>query len=104
VAHAATRSSASAHLRGTLWLDRRASRLIDLEYQYADVGRIVASRAGGRFHFAPLTGGGCVITAWRIAMPVLALSSMPRTVQRTGGLLMDAPPCGVLVIWTRRTP
>src|SRR6185437_14284129 len=62
-------------IAGTLWIDRASAELRSLEYHYVDLPdmpREALERVGGDIEFARMRGGGWVISAWDIRMPLLA--------------------------------
>lgn len=59
---------------GTFWLDSRTSQLVELTFRYTGLERdIDTSELGGRIEYASIDGGGWIVDAWAIRMPVVGL-------------------------------
>jgi len=97
-------------IAGTLWVDRASAELRSLEYRYVglrDMPRDAVDRIGGEIEFARMRGGGWVISAWDIRMPLLASEvnlghreTRLRGVRVSGGLLSLARD-GRDTVWSR---
>ena len=97
-------------IAGTLWIDRASAELRSLEYHYVDLPdmpREALERVGGDIEFARMRGGGWVISAWDIRMPLLASEvnlghreTRLRGLRVSGGLLSLARD-GRDTVWSR---
>ncbi|MFI5228188.1 MAG: carboxypeptidase regulatory-like domain-containing protein [Gemmatimonadales bacterium] len=97
-------------IAGTLWVDRASAELRSMEYHYVNLANMPADaveRSGGDMEFARMRGGGWVISAWDIRMPLLIeevnlghREAQLRALRVSGGLLALARN-GRDTIWSR---
>ena len=97
-------------IAGTLWVDRASAELRSLEYHYVGLPNMPSEaldRVGGDMEFARMRGGGWVISAWDIRMPLLASEvnlghreTRLRGLRVSGGLLSLARD-GRDTVWSR---
>ncbi|HSM04247.1 MAG TPA: carboxypeptidase regulatory-like domain-containing protein [Longimicrobiales bacterium] len=89
---------------GVAWLDEATSRLVFLEFHYEglpyDVG---TEHAGGEVHYEELPDGRWIVRDWVIrAFDVEAIELYDGPSSGPPEFVQASPPCGSIVIWTRR--